>query len=202
MVGSFIKNKVNTKRVLFGILGVVAVVFIAILSLQFVVKPLLAVLPTWGATTIGTSMSAPDWAVKLLGADIFQSYNTFVVFLCVFLIMLFAMADILTVFSTFSEGTAWAISIALGIIGVMTGTVNKMIIYIFGGAAAFGALGIAIIIVWAVIIAVIMNIMVGLSGIKAMRQAKIDQSEVNKVASNLRKGYGVFKAGAEIAEDS
>jgi hypothetical protein len=84
----------------------------------------------------------------------------------------------------------------------MTGTVNKMIIYIFGGAAAFGALGIAIIIVWAVIIAVIMNIMVGLSGIKAMRQAKIDQSEVNKVASNLRKGYGVFKAGAEIAEDS
>jgi hypothetical protein len=104
----------------------------------------------------------------------------------------------LTTFSSFSEGTAWAIAVGLSVIGIFTKVFDKIIVSIFGTVAVAGAIGIGLIILWAVGLAVAMNFLVGWSGIKAMKAAGIDAAKIEEATSTMRKGFGVLK-GAAVA---
>jgi len=194
---------VNSKKglkVAGAFLGIIFVIISAYFSWQLIIKPTLEVIPLWGSQIISERVNAPNWMISLLGQDLFESWNALIVYLAVLMILLFAFSDIISTFSSFRDTTSWAIAIGLAVIGAMTGVLNNFITLIFGGVASFGALGIALIVLWAVVVAVAVNFFVGWSGMKAMRSAKIDDRAIATATSNMRRGYGILKAAADAVE--
>jgi hypothetical protein len=195
---------VSTWNIVKGVFIGLGVILVAYLSWNWVVIPLTKIVPVFGDKITATALQTPTWLgntlTVLFGAGSVQTWESLIAALAVFAILLFGLYDIIYNFSTFSQGTAWAIAGGLAIIGGVTRIISGVITLLFGGVATIGALGIGIIVVWAVIVAVAMNFAIGSAGIRAIRQANIDQQKVEEVGSKLRKGYGVFKEGAKIAD--
>ena len=114
-------------------------------------------------------------------------------------ILLVALADIINAFSSFSEPVSWVIALGLAIIGSVTRVVENIVAW-FGVTASIGAIGIGLIVIWAIVIAVVMNFVVGWSGLKAVHRAQQDQEEVNKATSDMRKGFGLLSGASDIVE--
>lgn len=200
-----IKNK--NKWVVTGltILGFVVLFFIWWFLLNVVIMPLINIAPEWGAQVTAAAIDAPDFLVNLFGNDIFASWNSLIVFIAVFFMLLFALADMISSFSTFKKGTSWILAFGLGIIGVFTGAINMIIVKLFGGVATIGAIGIALIILWAIIIAVTTNLLIGWTGIREMRQQskkkKNAMAGVKAIGDNLRTAYQVNKEISKSAQE-
>lgn len=117
----------------------------------------------------------------LLGAPTPFTYESLAIFLAIFFIILFALAEIVEMFSTFSSTTSWVIAVGLAIIAGITKTIAG-IAAIFGLTAGLGAIGIGIIIITAIISAMIINIGFG-EAIQAWalkRQISVTSAKVNK----------------------
>jgi hypothetical protein len=180
-----IKNK--NKWVVTGltILGFVVLFFIWWFLLNVVIMPLINIAPEWGAQVTAAAIDAPDFLVNLFGNDIFASWNSLIVFIAVFFMLLFALADMISSFSTFKKGTSWILAFGLGIIGVFTGAMNMIIVKLFGGVAT--------------------NLLIGWTGIREMRQQskkkKNAMAGVKAIGDNLRTAYQVNKEISKSAQE-
>jgi hypothetical protein len=197
----------EAKKVLTGIayvIGGLLAVALIIWAGTYAIKHLPSSLAEIGATQTQTSITDAGFLGKaaqiILGATLPITYEQLILLLAIFIIMLFALAEILEVMSLFSSATAWVIAFGLAIIAGVT----KIVAYIAGVFAitsGIGAIGIAIIIIMAIVSAVIMSFIIGKAGIKNALDAKNDQDKVNQAARKMRKGYGLLKAGSEIVDE-
>lgn len=137
----------------------------------------------------------------ILGENAVNSVEAFIIAIAVFIIVFIALWDIIGAFSSFKENTAMLIAFGLALIAGVTRVIEAIVNW-FGITAALGAFGIGVIIIWGVIVAVVMNIIVGWAGIKAVHQAKSDQDAINTAASKMRKGFGLLKSGSDIVDTS
>ena len=106
--------------------------------------------------------------------------------LAIFIIIVFAMADIIEMFSTFKESTAWMIALGLGLIAGATRVVET-IASVMGVTAGIGAVGIMVIIASAIVAAIVLNL--GLGGTarawRMKRQIDIEHTKSGKGAAGV-----------------
>jgi hypothetical protein len=95
--------------------------------------------------------------------------------LAVFAILFFAFSDILTMFSTFQDATAYAVGFGLALIASVAKIVEG-ISHLFAAAAGLGAIGIVVIIIWSLFAAVTLHLGIGgsLRKWRLQRQAEIE----------------------------
>jgi len=174
-------------KVLMGILALVAIALI-IWGGVWLANNVPSTIKSVGATATQTPISGPSWIMTtmktLLGNGVTVSWENLILYLAIFMILFFAFADIVALFSTFNETTSWVIGFGLAIIAGVT----KMISYIagiFAITAGIGAIGIAIIICTAVFAAVVLNL--GIRG-PLQRWQNARQIEINKFKAET--GFG------------
>jgi hypothetical protein len=167
----------------------------------FLIDHLPTALKNAGATVTQTPINDTGIFGKVmkvvLGITAPLTYEKLILFLAIFVIILFGLADIIMVFSTFSDATAWVIAFGLAIIAGVTKGIYA-VAGIFSLTSGIGALGIAIIILMTLICAVLMNFFIGKAGIRNAMDAQKDQKAISKAARNMRRGYGFLKAGSDI----
>ena len=88
------------------------------------------------------------------------TYENFIMYLLVFIILFVAISDLLTAFSTFSTGVNWIIGFAFASLIGVVGASGAAIRYL-AGTARIGALGIGLIILGSILAAVTLNIGLG-----------------------------------------
>ena len=195
----------DTKGILKKVGIFIGIILAAIFSWEFIVEPLINFLPSWGAETTQTAILAPNWINSILTVLVGQislTWESLIVVLALMAILLFGLQDIIFNFSTFSETTSWAISVGLVLIAAVTRVISGLMAALFGGVAGIGALGIAIIVVWAIFIAVGTNILIGLSGIKEMKEKRQDQEDLRKAARKMKKGFAFLRGASDTSEES
>ena len=196
----------SSKDILKGIFYVFIGVFLAGLAIyvaKWAISNLPSALTNIGSTATQTQIASTSIIGSVLGVVLGIvppiTYEGLILFLAIFIIMLFAIADILQVFSSFSAATAWVISFGLAIIAGVT----KVIAYvagIFAITSGIGAVGVAILIIMAIVVAVLMNFFVGKAGIRNAMDAQKDQEKINEAGRKMRKGYGLLREGADIVD--
>ncbi len=119
---------------------------------------------------------------------------------CIFAILFFALSDIVSLFSTFSEVTSWVIGFGLALIAGVTKIVGS-IAGIFAIVGLMGAIGISIIIIAAIGAAVILNLSIGgpLKRWQERRQSEIESFKTAKGFDKVADFIGGAKKGAEAA---
>jgi len=188
-------------KVLMGILALVIVVGIIAVG-TWSVNHLPEQLKTIGATRTSTTIQAPSFLdgmlTIVLGAEATISWENLILHIAIFMILFFALADIVSLFSTFNETTAWIIGFGLAIIAGVTNII-ELVAGIFAITAGIGAIGIGIIIATAVFSAVILNLSIG-GPLKKWRRAR--QKEINefKAESGFGKVTSFIKGAKEGAE--
>jgi beta-lactamase regulating signal transducer with metallopeptidase domain len=191
------------KGVVYVILGLIAigiVGWIAYELIQHLPSALKRIGSTATQTPIGDSGIFGPIIKVVLGAVPPVTYESLILLIAIFVIILFGLAEIIETVSTFSSTTAWVIAFGLAIIAGVTKVISY-IAGIFAITSGIGAIGIAIIIIMAIVMAVIMNFLIGRAGIRNAMEAEKDQDRVNTAARKMRKGYGLLKAGSEIVDD-
>ncbi len=192
-------------KILMGIVAIVAVLLI-IGGGTWLVNNLPAQIKSVGATASSTPIEAPSFLepiiTVILGNGATISWENLILYLAIFAILFFALADIVSLFSTFTETTSWVIGFGLAIIAGVTNII-EFIAGVFAVTAGIGAIGISIIVISAVFAAVVLNLGIG-GPLKKWRQAR--QKEINKFKAES--GFGKVtsfikgaKAGAEAAEE-
>ena len=180
------------------IIGGIALVILMIF-MPFILKWAITSIPQ-GAPIDGTQLSLPaalETPLSIIfGEDSLQSVESLVLFLAVFLILFVALADIINAFSTFNEISSWGIAFGVAIIGSVSRVVEAIVGW-FGLTARVGAIGIGLIIMWAIVVAVAVNFLIGWSGLREMRKKGADLESISNAASRIRKGYGVLDAAAD-----
>jgi len=171
-------------KVLLGVLAIVVVSLIIWGGVELV-NHLPSTLKSIGSSASATSINAPAFIESIatigLGNEAMTSWENLVLYLAIFMILFFAMSDIILLFSTFTDTTAWVIGFSLAVIAGVT----KMISWIagvFAITAGIGAVGISIIIVTAVFAAVVLNLGIRgpLQGWQKARQMEIDSFKAKK----------------------
>lgn len=155
-------------------------------TLGFDIKPLDKDIPSW-LSFITENVFAIESDAGLLTA---------LIVLAVFMIMLFAMKDIMSAFSTFNETTSWVIAAGLSLIASFTGIISS-IAGIFQITAAIGAVGIAIIILTAVVSAIIVNMMFG----NLLRKLAVNR-DIDEMRQEAKRKGGVIGALSEMATEA
>lgn len=165
----------------------------------YTINHLPAALKNIGSTATSTPISENGIigtvAKVVLGVAPPITYEQLILFIAIFLILMFALADLIQLLSTFSETTSWVIAFGLAIIAGVT----KMIYYIagiFGITAGIGAVGIAIIIIMAIIAGVVINIGFG----KAIQKWAL-QRQIGVTSAKVAKGFGKASAAAKGLRD-
>ncbi|MAG37821.1 hypothetical protein CMI45_00330 [Candidatus Pacearchaeota archaeon] len=183
---------------------------IAILALAVIwgVYAYAASLPQIGATTTSKAIISEDSAVggilsAILGVEGI-SLESLILHLAVFAIIMFAVADIVTVFSSFSEGTSWVIGAGFALIAGVT-NILPWVAGLFATGAAIGAFGIVIIVIAAFVAAVSLNVGVGrtLRKWRLTRQIEIESMKSGKGAASVASAIrGFKKADNAFKEDN
>ncbi len=174
------KKLLNTPlKVLMGILAFVAILLI-IWGASELVNNLPDAIKSVGSAATSTPINAPSFLngiiTVVLGEGATISWENLILYIAIFMILFFALADIVSLFSTFNETTSWVIGFGLAIIAGVTKMVN-WIAGVFAVTAGIGAIGIGIIVCAAVFAAVVLNLGIG-GPLKKWRRAR--QKEINK----------------------
>lgn len=191
------------KKIVYVVGGLIAlglIIWIGIYAINHIPTALRTIGSTATQTPVNSNGILGKTAGIILGVVPPMTYESLILFFAIFVILLFALQEILSVFSTFSSGTAWVIAFGLAIIAGVTKIIAS-IAGVFALTAGIGAIGVCLIIIMAIICAVIMNFIIGKAGIRVALEAKQDQKAVNKAGRNMRRGYGVLKEASEIAEE-
>ncbi len=192
-------------KVVLGFLALLAIAIIFIISSLAINNLEKVNLDQVGATATQTPIFqtgdgglVEDIITVVLGEGASVNWESLILYLAIFAILFFALSDIVSLFSTFSETTSWVIGFGLAIIAGVTGAVRG-IAGIFAVTAVFGAVGIAIMIIAAIGAAVILNTFIGgpLKRWQSARQTQIDQF---KAARGFAK-VGSFVEGAKQITD-
>jgi hypothetical protein len=199
-----VSKKISPWRILVGVVvGLVVLIsgfFLIKLGITFVTS----VLPIIGESATQTAISLPGWlnsvVTFLLGSSATQTIETLSISIIVFLILLFALGDIISQFTAFSDSTSWIIAIGLAVIAGVTNIVSAIVIW-FGITAGVGALGIGVIIIGAIITAVVLNLVLQYSGIKKMLKDKESSKRVANAASVMKEGFGKLKGAADLDKE-
>ena len=190
-------------KVLLGLLAVVAIILI-IWGGTWLVNNLPTGLSSIGSTASATPINAPvsiETVLKVvLGSQSIISWENLILSLAIFMILFFAMSDIVALFSTFTETTSWVIGGGLAVIAGVTNIV-EYIAGVFAITAGIGAVGISIIIITAVFAAVVLNLGIRgpLKSWQNARQIEIDRFKAEKGFSKVSDFIRGAKSGAEAA---
>lgn len=154
---------------------------------------LASLVPKVGVSTTSTPIQVTSWIGTLIETVLGISaasltLESLVLYLAIFMIIFFAISDILEMFSTFSTTTAWIIGFALALIAGVS-KVYLSIAGFLGVAAGIGAFGIVIIIIGSVVAAVTMNVGVG-STLRKWRMER--QAEIE--------GMKAYKGGRKVSD--
>ena len=199
-----IKKSLSTGfKVLLGIAAVIIVLLI-IWGATELANNLPEAIKSLGTTVTTTPIQAPaflDTIINvILGTGASVSWESLILYLAIFAILFFALSDIVSLFSTFSESTAWVIGFGLAIIAGVTKIIDS-IAGIFAVTAGIGAVGISIIVIAAVAAAVVLNL--GISGPlkkwQQSRQVEIDKFKSEKGFAKVSSFIKGAKEGAEAA---
>lgn len=148
-------------KVLWGLVAIIGVI-----AIWFIVAWLIKVVPKVGTPVTSTPITnIPQIVESFLGIVLDMSgtvitVELLILHLAIFVIIFFAMSDIIALFSTFSETTSWVIGFGLAVIAGVTNVIGY-IAGIMGIAAGIGAIGILLIIIGAVASAVTLNLGIG-----------------------------------------
>jgi len=199
-------DETKTKKVtklIFAILLVFLIIGIIITLGVYAINHMPESIKTIGATA--TSTAIPETGIigtiikVILGVKPPITYENLILFLAIFFIIAFALADILPMFTTFNETTSWAIAIGLAVIAGVTKSIAG-IATIFGITAGIGAIGIAIIIIMGILAAVVINI-----GLGTKIQAWALQRQIGVQSAKTTKGFAkatnAAKGLKEMAEE-
>lgn len=155
--------------------------------------------PPIGEIATSTPISAPAWLnsiirTVLIGDVAPLTLESIVLFLAIFVIIFFAISDILEAFSTFSPAVAWSIGFGIALIAGVTKVVAT-VGGLFGLAAGIGAFGILLIILGALGAAVTLNLGIGgpVRKWRLMRQAEIEGMKAEKGAGRVKSAIGALK---------
>jgi hypothetical protein len=156
-----------------------------------------------GATIIEKESFVGKILISLLGVTEI-SLESLILHLAVFAIIMFAVADIVTVFSSFSEGTSWVIGAGFALIAGVT-NILPWVAGLFATGAAIGAVGITLIVIAAFVAAVSLNIGVGrtLRKWRLTRQLEIEAAKSGEGAASVASAIrGFKKADTAFKEDN
>jgi hypothetical protein len=171
-----------------------------ILMLAFMVG--LFVLPLVSAGFIREQLGsgwAGNWIDSIFGTAKIQSFQQFLIFLAVFLIIFVASADIISSFSGLSSSTSWIIGFALALIVSTSGGLAAFSMAIFGLVAGFGAVAIAIVIGSAFFVAIITHL--GFSSLAEWIHKRNLMIKAGKGSAEAVEGLKAMKAiGKEAAK--
>ena len=186
-------------KILAGIIFSIAAI-ILMFSLWKIVPP---ILPQIATDLTSTLITLPGWletpVIIILGQDALNSAESLILALVVFLILFFAFADIINMFSTFNEVTAWVIAFGLAIIAGVTKMINLIIVWL-GLTAGIGAFGIGFIIISAIFTAVMVNLFIGRNVREAMSKAKSEKT-MGDAAKVMKQGFGLFKSASSQVDN-
>lgn len=191
-------------KVLIGIAAFVAVLLI-IWGASELVNNLPEAIRSVGSATTSTPINAPSFLngiiTVLLGGGAIVSWENLILYLAIFMILFFALSDIVALFSTFNETTSWVIGFGLAIIAGVTKMVN-WIAGVFAVTAGIGAIGIGIIVCAAVFAAVVLNLGIGgpLRKWRRARQKEISEFKAEKGFGKVTSFIKGAKEGAEAAQ--
>ena len=139
----------------------------------------------------------------IIGTKVPITIQGIVIFLSLMMILVFAIQDILELFSTFTSSTCWAIAIGLGLIANVTG-VTYNLADVMGVTAAVGGLGIALIVLGSVAAAVTLNL--GIGGLakqwRQNRQLEVDQFKARRGTNRIIEGANTMAGVGKVAEVS
>ncbi len=194
------KGASNSTKILFGIV----ISILIIIAMFYLWKIVPQYLPKIATDLTQTQITLPSWVETpvevVLGQSALNGAESLILALAVFLILFFAFADIINMFSTFGETTSWVIAFGLAIIAGVTKMLNAIIVWL-GLTAGIGALGIGFIILSAVFTAVVVNLVLGKNLRKSMKDAKTE-AEIDKAAQTMHKGFGLFKSASKEVESA
>lgn len=182
------------------VLGIVAIVVIMLIIWGAVelANNLPEAIKDIGATATDTPINAPAFLdtiiTVILGEKANVSWELLILYLAIFAILFFALSDIVSLFSQFTEATSWVIGFGLALIAGVTKIVES-IAGVFAITAGIGAVGISIIIIAAVVAAVVLNLGIG-GPLKRWQQAR--QSEIDKFKA--ARGFGKVSSFVEGAK--
>ena len=190
-------------KVLLAFLSLVAIALIIWGGVELV-NHLPEGLKSIGSTATETPIDAPEFVEAplkvILGEKATMSWENLILYLAIFMILFFAISDIVALFSTFQETTSWVIGGGLAVIAGVTNVV-EYIAGIFAVTAGVGAVGIAIIIGTAIFAAVVLNF--GIRGPlqkwQKSRQREIDAFKAEKGFDKVTSFIKGAKSGAEAA---
>jgi len=190
-------------KILLALLALVAIVLI-IYGGMWLVNNVPEGLKSIGSTASTTPINAPapvESALKVvLGGESTVSWENLILHLAIFMILFFAISDIVMLFSTFTETTSWVIGGGLAVIAGVTKMVEYLV-GLFAVTAGIGAVGIVIIVATAVFAAVVLNL--GIRGPlqrwQKARQREIDAFKAEKGFDKVSSFITGAKSGAEAA---
>src|SRR3989344_8122397 len=151
----------SAKKVLFGIFSIIIAILIIWGGVTFAKW-----VPSVGESVTSTPIAAPSWVNDVLriglgiGGENDITWENVILHLAIFMILFFALSDIVSMFSSFSETTSWIIGLGLALIAGVTRVITA-IAGMMGLTAGIGALGIMIIVVASIAAAVALNLGLG-----------------------------------------
>jgi hypothetical protein len=185
----------------FKVLIGIAAIIIAILIIWAIVQ-LIDILPETlkeaGSVATETEINAEGIFGKIinifLGENAVKSWELLILHIMVFAILFFALSDIVTLFGKFNETTSWVIGFGLAVIAGVSGGI-EIIAGIFKFTATVGAVGIALMVIGAILAAVVLNLGIGgpLKKWRNARQKDIDSFRTSKGFDKV--GYFIEGAG-------
>jgi hypothetical protein len=182
-----IKKALGTSKiVLIAVVCVILVIIIFSIG-SWAINNLPQSAKSFGAARSSTTVEGPAFFKQLLttlfGEKSVVSWENLILYFAIFMILFFALSDIVNLFSSFNETTSWVIGFGLAAIAGVTNVITY-IADLFSLTAGIGAIGIGIIILCAVFAAVTLNIGIG-KPLREWRQAR--QIEIQQFKT--RKGF-------------
>ncbi len=189
-------------------IGTAGKVIIAILSLVLailIIYGMVQLVQTDFVKNIGKPTSShlvlqDSWIGKIVSVVLGISFpnnltiETIILHLALFIIIMFALAEIIVMFTTFSEVTSWVIGLCFALIGSVSG-VYSWLATIMGFAVGISALGIVLMIVGGIAAAVTLNLGIGGAARRwrMNRQAEIEGMKSEKGSSKVKNAISGLK---------
>ena len=197
----------SAKKILFGFGSIVLAILLIWAGVKFASWDKL---PKIGDVATQTPISAPSWVATALGVGLGIeqtgiTWENIIIHLAIFMIIFFAMSEIVAGFSSFSETVSWVIGLGMALIAGAT-KIIYLLASVMGITAGIGAVGIMIIILAAIGAAVILNLGIGgsMRTWRMKRQVDIKKHKVAQgfetAAAGVRGAKTLAEAGAEGEE--
>ncbi len=178
---------------------VIGVIILGFLLYNYLPESIKSVGQTATTTPINPPSALETTFNILLGASETQwTWEELILKLVIFFILFFALSDIISMFSTFSEATSWVIGFGLAVVAGVTKFI-PWIVNIMGFTAGLGAVGIALIVGGAIFAAVTLNL--GITPLFKWRMTRQNEIEAMKSEKGTSKVTSAIKGLKKIEKE-